>query len=327
MLLLGGDIGGTTSRFYLKDTADETRFEGTVSYSSRDFSSFYALLYHLLREHDVAQVDGACFGLPGPIADKEVELTNLPWRISVDEVKRLGPIKQVELINDFYAAALGVDLLTSADYVCVYEGQYDPKGNRLVIGAGTGLGVAPVYQIGGCFYPQPSEGGHMDFAPLNQEQDDLLRWLHSQWDHVSYENILSGSGLETLYRFCAQQKRHSNFNLNDMFTHVSAAQIHELALHGDDVAADAVRLFVNIYGEFVGNAALIWPARAGIYLTGGIGPRIAEWIKSPEFVSFFLNKGTMRPLVEKMPVYLVMDDMMGLKGAMLMAQKLFEEQV
>ncbi|MCA1797136.1 MAG: glucokinase [Geobacteraceae bacterium] len=327
MLLLGGDIGGTTSRFHLKDSGDESRFPEVISYPSGDFSSFYALLQHLFEQHNVAHVDGACFGLPGPIVDKQVELTNLPWSICVDEIKRQISITQVELINDFYAAALGVDLLTPADYVCVYEGQYDPKGNRLVIGAGTGLGVAPVYQIGGCFYPQSSEGGHMDFAPLNQEQEDLLDWLHSHSDHVSYENILSGSGLEALYRFCVQRKASPPSPGSENMTRVSAAEVHRLALSGDRAAEEAVRLFVNIYGEFVGNAALIWPARAGIYLAGGIAPRIAKLITSPEFVSFFLNKGTMRPLVEKMPVYLVMNDMMGLKGAMLMAQRLFKEQV
>lgn len=327
MLLLGGDIGGTTSRFHLMDTVNETRFPEMLSYPSGDFPSFYALLQHLLREHNITHVDGACFGLPGPISDKQVELTNLPWSISVDEIKRQVSIAQVELINDFYAAALGVDLLTPADYVCLFEGKYDPKGNRLVIGAGTGLGVAPVYQIGGCFYPQPSEGGHMDFAPLNQEQETLLRWLHTHWDHVSYENILSGSGLETLYRFCAEQTHFSVHRDTDVVTRVSAAEVHRLALGGDAAAREAVRLFVNIYGEFVGNAALIWPARAGIYLAGGIAPKILDLMTSQEFVRFFLNKGTMRPLVEKMPVYLVMDDMMGLKGAMLMAQRLFKEQV
>jgi glucokinase len=298
-----------------------------ISYPSRDFPSFYVLLRHLLRDQNISHVDGACFGLPGPITDKQVELTNLPWSICVDDIKLQLPISQVELINDFYAAALGVDLLGATDCRCVFEGQYDAGGNRLVIGAGTGLGVAPVYQIGGRFYPQPSEGGHMDFAPLNQEQDDLLRWLHTQWDHVSYENILSGSGLETLYRFCAQQAHHSTSTGAQINTRVRASEVHRLALLGNAVAGKALRLFVNIYGEFVGNAALIWPARAGIYLAGGIAPRIADLMTSREFVSFFLNKGTMRPLVEKMPVYLVMDDMMGLKGAVLMAQRLFEEQV
>ncbi|MDY0292055.1 MAG: glucokinase [Desulfuromonadaceae bacterium] len=322
MLLLGGDVGGTTSRFQFKDTEDETRFGEKITYPSGAFPSFYALLQHLLQQHNIAHVDGACFGLPGPITDKQVELTNLPWHICVDEIKRQHPIAQVELINDFYAAALGVDLLTAADYVCVYEGEYDPNGNRLVIGAGTGLGVAPVYQIGGCFYPQPSEGGHINFAPLNQEQEILLRWLHSHWDRISYENILSGSGLETLYRFCTEQKHPAHPRAPAGATHVSAPEVHRLALAGDYAAREAVRLFVNIYGAFVGNAALIWPARAGIYLAGGIGAKLVDWMTSAEFVSFFLNKGTMRALVEKMPVYLVMDDMMGLKGAMLKAQRL-----
>lgn len=292
MLLLGGDIGGTTSRFFLKDTADERRYADVVTYTSGDFPSFYALLQYLLQQHNVTHVDGACFGLPGPISDKQVKLTNLPWSIGVDEIKQRVPIAQVELTNDFYAAAVGVDLLTPADYLCIYEGQHDALGNRLVIGAGTGLGVAPVYQIGGCFYPQPSEGGHMDFAPLNQEQETLLRWLHSHLDHVSYENILSGSGLESLYRFCAGQPPFPSYQVTDAAVRVSASEIYHLALADDAVAREAMRLFVNIYGEFVGNAALIWPARAGIYLAGGIAPRITELMKSREFVSFFWKKVT-----------------------------------
>ncbi len=325
MLLLAGDIGGTTARFQIADSEHETRGGEIFSYASADFSSFSALMCHLLREKNLPELDAACFGLPGPVTNQQVELTNLPWRISVQELKRQIPVKQIRLINDFYAAALGIDQLAEQDICCLYAGKFDPEGNRLVVGAGTGLGVAPVYQLGGRFYPQASEGGHMDFAPLNKEQESLLTWLHSRWDHVSYENILSGSGLETLYRFC--QERDDPIRCTTEITaRVRAPEVHALARAGDKVAVDAIRLFVNIYGEFVGNVALIWPSRAGIYIAGGIGAKIADWMKSREFVSFFLNKGTMRPLVETMPVYLVMDDMLGLKGAMLMARRLVSEE-
>ncbi|MDD2557897.1 MAG: glucokinase [Desulfuromonadaceae bacterium] len=325
MLLLAGDIGGTTARFQIVDTEDENRGGEMFSYPSGDFPDFYALLHQLLCDKKIQEVDVACFGLPGPITDQQVELTNLPWRISVQELKRQLPVKKIRLINDFYAAALGIDLLAEQDRCCLYAGNFDPDGNRLVIGAGTGLGVAPVYQLGGRFYPQASEGGHMDFAPLNQEQEALLKWLHSRWNHVSYENILSGSGLETLYRFCLERNKPIAY-VTEVTARVRAPEVHRLARAGDMVAVDAIRLFVNIYGEFVGNAALLWPARAGIYIAGGIGAKIADWMKSREFVSYFLNKGTMRPLVETMPVYLVMDEMIGLKGAMLMAQRLVSEE-
>lgn len=323
MLLIAGDIGGTTSRFQILDTDATECFPTTISYSSPEFSSFAALLRHLFDDQNIrTQVDAACFGLPGPVAEQQVELTNLPWKINVADLKRDLPLIQVKLVNDFYAAAMGVDLLAADELCCLYPGQHDPDGNRLVIGAGTGLGVAPIYQIDGKFYPQPSEGGHMDFAPLNHEQEDLLSWLHIQWDHVSYENLLSGEGLENLYRYSMQRIR-SGMEIG----YISAPQVHRLAQEGDPVALKAMRMFVNIYGEFVGNTALLWPARAGIYISGGIGAKIVDWMKSREFVSYFLNKGTMRPLVEKMPVYLVMDDLMGLKGAMLIAQHIiFEEQ-
>ncbi len=321
MLLLAGDIGGTTARFQIMDTADERRSKEVVSYPSAAFPSFNALLHHLLRAKNISALDGACFGVPGPVTEQQVELTNLPWHISVQELKRQLPVGQVRLINDFYAAALGIDLLADQDRCCLHAGEFDPGGNRLVVGAGTGLGVAPVYQFGERFYPQASEGGHMDFAPLNQEQESLLKWLRSRLDHVPYEKILSGSGLETLYRFCLE-RNNPNARSAEVPARVPAAEVHRLACAGEKVAADAMRLFVNIYGGFIGNAALLWPARAGIYIAGGIGAKIADWMKSREFVSCFLNKGTMRPLVETMPVYLVMDEMIGLKGAMLMARRL-----
>ncbi|MDY0211580.1 MAG: glucokinase [Desulfuromonadaceae bacterium] len=326
MLLLAGDIGGTTARFQILDTEDQSHGGEVISYPSGDFPSFNTLLHHLFRDKNIPDFDAACFGLPGPVTDQQVKLTNLPWDISAQELKRQIPAKQIRLVNDFYAAALGIDLLAEQDRCCLYAGQFDPTGNRLVVGAGTGLGVAPVYQLGGRFYPQASEGGHIDFAPLNQEQEGLLKWLHSRWDHVSYENILSGSGLATLYRF-GLERNNPTASMTEVSARVLAPEIHRLARAGDEVAVDAIRLFVNIYGQFVGNAALMWPARAGIYIAGGIGAKIAAWMKSHEFVSYFLNKGTMRPLVETMPVYLVMDEMIGLKGAMLMAKRLvFEEE-
>lgn len=321
MLLLAGDIGGTTARFQIVDTEDESRDTGTFSYPSGDFPGFSSLLHHLLRDRNIPELDAACFGVPGPVADQQAELTNLPWRISVQKLKRQIPVKQIRLVNDFYAAALGIDLLTEQDRCCLHAGQFNPQGNRLIVGAGTGLGVAPICQFGGRFYPQASEGGHMDFAPLNQEQEILLQWLHLRRKRVSYENVLSGGGLETLYRFCLERNTHP-LHISETTAHVRASEIHHMAQTGDKVAVDAIRLFVNIYGAFVGNAALMWPARAGIYIAGGIGAKIIEWMKSPEFVSCFLDKGSMGLLVETMPVYLVVDDMIGLKGAMLMARKL-----
>ncbi|MEA3465871.1 MAG: glucokinase [Thermodesulfobacteriota bacterium] len=317
MILLAGDIGGTMSRFQWLDTDCLQCSSPPCCYASTKFASFAVLLETLLREHNITQVDCACFGLPGPVADAEVSLTNLPWHISACDLEKTLHIEHVELVNDFQVAALGVDLLQPQDLLCLHEGNVDIDGNRLVIGAGTGLGVAPVYQLAGRFYPQSSEGGHMDFAPLNDEQEKLLHWLHQRWSHVSYEHLLSGEGLESLYQFYFQQRY--GWRSAPMLI---AAEVTTLAEKDDDVATAAMNTFVNIYGEFVGNVALLWPARAGIYIAGGISAKISRWMASAAFVDYFLDKGKMRAVVEKMPVYLVLDELMGLKGALLLTERL-----
>lgn len=315
MIVLAGDIGGTRARFQFLDT-DTPQTSAARHYRSADFSSFIELLRAFLAESGLKKVDVACFGLPGPVTNAEVTLTNLPWHISAYEVSAQLPITAVHLLNDFQAAALGVDVLSRDEVVCLYAGDYDAGGNRLVVGAGTGLGVAPVYQLAGQFYPQSSEGGHMVFAPVNNQQKDLLAWLNDCWPYVSYEHLLSGTGLETLYQFCSQPY------CTLVPSTVSAANVHALAEQGDASAVAALTLFVNIYGQFIGDIALLWPARAGIYIAGGIGAKIVPWMQSAAFTDFFLKKDIMCGVVEKMPVYLVTDELMGLKGALLMAKRM-----
>lgn len=320
MIYLAGDIGGTTSRFQWWDS-ENADFAPIVScYSSASFSSFVELLETLLNDQKLAHVDYACFGLPGPVVDREVTLTNLPWSISACELEAKLPLSQVRLDNDFQAAALGLELLQEHDTICLHRGDYDASGNRLVIGAGTGLGVAPIYQLAGHFYPQPSEGGHMDFAPVNVEQEQLLQWFHGTLGRVTYEHLLSGAGLENIYQFC--MKREDSALQREDIPYLSASQVHARAEAGDKVAIAAIKIFVNIYGEFVGNAALLWPARGGIYLAGGIGLKLVKWMAGDDFTAFFLDKDNMRAVVEKMPVYLVLDPLLGLKGAFLCARRM-----
>ncbi|WP_282754283.1 glucokinase [Desulfuromonas thiophila] len=316
MLLLAGDVGGTSARFqWLAVGERKTERSAVHSYRSADFASFSDLLAQLLRDCGIDRVDVACFGLPGPVNEAEVTLTNLPWHIRVCLLKARLPLATVTLINDFQAAALGIDELAADALICLHEGRFDPAGNRLVVGAGTGLGVAPVYQRRGRFYPQSSEGGHMAFAPLDEEQERLLHWLHERWRHVSYEDLLSGSGLETLYLYHLRRMGRSEAPV------LRAAEVHAAAERGEAAAVAALTCFVNIYGQFVGDAALLWPARAGIYIAGGIGGRIARWMRGSAFTEYFLAKDRMREVVEQMPVYLVTDELIGLKGALLQARR------
>lgn len=320
MILLAGDIGGTTSRLLWLDTDNPGGVATPCYYSSSQFASFAVLLETFFHDQKIIQVEYACFGLPGPVTAEEVSLTNLPWVISTYELQKTLPIKQVKLINDFHAVALGVDLLHPQDLLCLHQGTFDKKGNRLVVGAGTGLGVVPVCQQTGHFFPQPSEGGHMSFAPLDNGQEELLRWFRCRQTGVTYENILSGSGLQNLYQFCFQQQ-----HVEKRAPLLTATEIHALAENNDSVAAHAMSLFVNIYGDFIGNLALLWPAYAGIYIAGGIGAKISRWMENPDFITHFLNQGQMRVMVENMPIHLVLDELVGLKGALLVARQLAEQ--
>jgi len=224
-----------------------------------------------------------------------------------------------------------------------------------VIGAGTGLGVSPVFYDGVSYLPQSSEGGHFDFAPISETQQLLLNWLWQKWEHVSYERVLSGPGLEELYRFFLEtnvpnsysQTSSQNLNKNKIFTKqnkllglefaevdfeqssnsLNAQQISLAAEQGDTIAVQALTEFVTIYGAFIGAVALVWNAPNGIYLAGGIAVKIIDWMKLPFFEKAFLEKGRMTKVVANMPIYLVSDEALGLRGAMRQNQILSNFQI
>ena len=357
MLFLAGDVGGTKVLLQLIEYNAESHEMTSVAqerYLCHEFESLesiVALFLSSLEEEEIP-VQSACFGLPGPVGDgRKVRLTNLPWLVDASLVEQVCSIGTVSFINDFYAAALGVEVLAERDLFPLYlpDGVTKAqslilKGHRLVIGAGTGLGVAPVFFNGECYMPVGSEGGHFDFAPISQTQQFLLTWLWQQWEHVSYERVLSGPGLETLYQFflqfdypttydyedLANVYKNRNFNtqngtfnslITDMLVEqhekgLSAAEIYQAAEQGEPTAIKALTEFVTIYGAFVGAVALIWNAPQGVYLAGGIAEKLIDWMQKPVFKKAFLEKGRMSQVVAKMPVFLVTDETLGLRGAM-----------
>lgn len=317
-MLLAADIGGTWSRFQAVEA--DSGIVVSQSYASSEFASLADAIHCFRQAYDLPAFAAACLGLPGPVAGRQVQLTNLPWQVDADALEHHCRIGRVELVNDFQAAAYGVDGLTTDEYIVLHPGSHDPHGHRLVAGAGTGLGVAPVPFCDGRHIPQPCEGGHMDFAPTDDVQQDLLRWLWQQWQHVSYERVVSGPGLEMLYGFFAGARHPQQAAL------ASAAQIVKLADAGDAVATRTLDTFVSLYGSYLGNLALLWPARAGIYIAGGVASRIVPWMQQPAFLQAMHAKGRMQDVVRSMPVYLVTETGLGLRGAMLRAQEIAYEQ-
>jgi len=352
VLLLAGDVGGTKVLLQLiEEQADQSvNVIGERRYLCKDFDTLESILSGFLAELRVTnQIEQACLGLPGPVHSRKVALTNLPWMVDADQIEQACSIKRVELINDFYAAANGIDMLTANELTPLYLGSNPasaqrPDGNRLVVGAGTGLGVAPIFFDGQRYLPQASEGGHFEFAPISMTQQLILQWLWHQWDHVSYERVLSGPGLETLYAFfeltdCpatfisqdSQNLQKTTLSLAENASmgviiadeknrlpqkRYSAEQVYQAAERGEPTAVKALREFVTIYGAYIGAAALIWNAPGGIYLAGGIASKIVDWITRPYFLTAFLEKGRMASLVKTMPIYLVTSEALGLKGAM-----------
>lgn len=313
--ILAGDVGATKVLLQVYDT-DNKSILAEKRYLSRDFSSLSLLIQAFQAEYAINTFHVASLGLPGHVEGRTAQLTNLPWRVDADEIESTCQISHVEILNDFYAAALGIDDLSSTDLICLQQGQFEPEGNRLVIGAGSGLGVSPVKNCNGIFIPQASEGGHIDFAPVNEKQMEILRWLHKKWSHVSYERLLSGEGLETLYFFYSLEA-HGHGKKS-----IVAADIEKAAFEGESIAIKTLQTFIEVYGAYIGNAALIWEASAGIYIAGGIAPKVKEWMERPEFIHAYLNKGRMTKVVENFPIYLVVNEQVGLLGNMMHAQQL-----
>jgi len=318
MLLLAGDIGGTKSWLRAVDSEAPEKILAEAKYPSQTFDSLESIIQQFSQTFQFSHFESACFGLPGPVSGRQADLTNLPWHIDADHLQQQCSIDQVELINDFQAAAFGIDGLNPSQYVVLHPGEYDGRGNRLVVGAGTGLGIAPIVRCMDGFWPQPCEGGHMDFAPVNQTQQALLSWFWQVWPHVSYERILSGAGLEALYAFFAGLDPH------DHQAWFSAEQVYSFAEQGQQHAVSALDAFVEIYGSYIGNVALLWPSRAGVYIAGGIAGKIKAWMEKSSFLYNLHNKGRMQKLVMSMPIYLVTDPALGLTGAMFRARRLFK---
>lgn len=331
-LVLAGDIGGTKTLLQVVEVD-----EGGISHAvyERRFDSaahedFNALLQEFLYAAEFVpaasrQVSAACFGVAGPIHGQHAKITNLPWRIDAGAVGAEFGIAKVSLINDFAAVGFGIEALREDDVATLQAGEAEPNGTRAVLGAGTGLGEGLLVWRDGHYQALPSEGGHVDFAPVDAEQIGLLRYLQPLHGHVSYERILSGPGLVNIceYVMDAGLERHTPELLAAMQDGDPAAAISDFGMDGRDPAAvRALDMFVAIYGAQAGNLALTLLATGGVYVAGGIAPKIIAKLKRGGFAQAFNDKGRFAELMRKIPVKVVMNPRVGLMGAALVAGRL-----
>lgn len=337
MNIIAADVGGTKTRLIVAkvDGAQDILYE--ACYRSNDFESFQPLLATFIHESGASanQVATLVLALPGLVSGNTAHLTNLPWVIDKPSLIAAFGIKNMAFMNDFQASVFGTAQLLQKDQVILNtatQGLDDSAGNtRVAVGAGTGLGIAWALQHGErdaqgkvisgreTLHAYDSEGGHMDFAPVDETQIRLLQFLQQRYGHVSYERILSGDGLVSLYEFC--RIKNADTNPQPATQNISAEWVNK---HSKiDVAADqALSLFVQIYGAYIGNIALLFKPRCGIFITGGIAAKIVNKMQSEDFINAYLNKGRMRTLVEQIAVYLVTDERIGVLGALSEAVKL-----
>ena len=318
-MVLGGDIGGTNTRLAFFDgTPDRLTAVAIEIFPSREHKCLEEIVKKFVAAHNQAP-RAACFGIAGAVRDGVVETTNLPWRVSAKQISEELGIQDVSLINDLEANAHGIALLEASDFVSLNAGISIPGGNRALIAAGTGLGEAGLLaEANGSYRPFPSEGGHVDFAPRNELEMELLRYLMGRFEHVSYERVLSGPGLHNIYEFLRDTGRGEEPAwLADAIAHGDpSAAIAKSGLEGtSDLGVQALDIFVSIYGAEAGNLALKVVATGGTFVGGGIAPKIIRKLNGPAFLNAFQAKGRISPLLKDIPVRVITNDKTALLGA------------
>jgi glucokinase len=306
-MILVGDIGGTNARLALTEAGStEPLQEWRVA--TADFSDFAAVLAAYLAETR-ATITAGCLAVAGPINDncRSARLTNLPWLIDAQALEARFGLGRLNLVNDFAAAAMGVTVAPAESIVFLQDGEPLADAPRLVIGAGTGLGMAILVRHGDAWRVLPGEGGHVAFAPLDEEQERVWRALRAQFGRVTAERVISGPGLTAIHRVLAGAD-------------LDPAEITRCALIDADAAAlDTLDVFLSAYGAFAGDMAMAALARGGVYLAGGIAAKLLPILPASPFLPAFGAKAEHAGLVRQMPIAVVTDPSLGLRGAAVLA--------
>ena len=326
-MIIAGDIGGTKTNVALfgREERGVLELKTLESFPSAGYQSLEDILEEFNAKHR-PEITHACFGVAGPVVDGRVDATNLAWEMSARSLAGTLKVETVSMINDLEAMAYGVETLVPAQLHTLSEGDCRRRhGHRGLIAAGTGLGMASIYWDGTDYHPMPSEGGHVDFAPRSELETGLLDWLSHRYGHVSYERILSGPGLFNVYSFL----RESGFAEEPAWLAAeletaedSSAAISKAALgKKSELAVKTLEMFVEIYGAMAGNLALVLKSVGGLYVGGGIAPKILDKLKDGSFMKAFNDKGRMAYLTASIPVHVILDDTTSLYGAATCALK------
>ncbi|MEK7773377.1 MAG: glucokinase [Deltaproteobacteria bacterium] len=319
-LMLAGDIGGTKTYlglFAWKDDCLEAVKEG--AFVNADFKDHMEIIENFLGGEETGRIVSASFGIASPVFGGRCRLTNLHWVVDAAEIEKRFKIGHVELINDLAAAAWGMGRLQEDELRVLQEGR-PGAGNSALIAAGTGLGECVLFWDGKAHIPSASEGGHADFAPRSALEIELLQYLMKAYGHVSYERVLSGPGLKNIYDFLAAKRNASvPERLRKNFDSGGAASViaDEGMRGGDKDCVLALEIFTSVYGAEAGNLALKGMASAGIYIGGGIAPKILKALEGEggAFIGSFRDKGRFEEYLRGVPVKVILFDRTALLGA------------
>jgi|688.fasta_scaffold03396_24 glucokinase len=330
-MIIAGDIGGTKARVGLFERR-QGKVEMILSerYVSKDFSSLEAILKQFLDKHQSAitqRLEAACFGLPGPVVNGRVKVTNLPWQVVQADVGATLRLHKIKLVNDLVGTAAAIPTFGQDSLLTVYEGRgfVDRGGSCVVVAPGTGLGHSLIHREAGWSVLLASEGGHANFAPTNEDEMELLRYLQGRFSHVSVESVLCGPGIANIYSFLRDTGRGdepAQLKSPDSESQITSI-VTELAMEGScEICVKTMRMFCSMLGAHCSNIVLTYLATGGVYLGGGIPPKIAPFLTKGPFVEGYLKKGKQRERVEATPVFIIKDDHAALFGAAAIAATL-----
>ena len=339
-LLLAGDIGGTKTILRLVEFSETLELKTLYeeSFRSGDFPDLVPIVQKFLTTANSSTPEKACFAIAGPVVENTAKLTNLAWFLDTNRLSQELGILSISLINDFAAVGYGIFGLTKQDLLTLQVGKYQPAAPMAVIGAGTGLGQGFLIKQDNQYQVFPSEGGHADFAPRNELEFQLLKYLGDKHDiqRVSVERVVSGLGITSIYQFLRDRKIATESPEIAQIVRTweqeagkaektvdPGAFIGSAALEKSDrLSEQTMQLFVEAYGAEAGNLALKLLPYGGLYIAGGIAPKILPLMQNGSFLLNFTQKGRMRSLLEEIPVHIILNQQVGLIGAALSASRL-----
>jgi len=319
-MIIAGDIGGTKTNLALFEEGEGNyTFTNLMKFPSQDYKDLKTIVLEYMKScKQASHVHTACFAIAGPVKDGVCKATNLPWIVDTAELSRALNIPNVYLINDLEANAYSIEILPKENILEIHPGKGNPQGNRCVVSPGTGLGEAGLYWDGKRHHPFACEGGHCEFGPRNELQIDFCRYIYNRFGHASYERALSGPGLHYIYEFFRDEMKleEPSWLTEEMKQDDPAKVITLNALNKkSEVCVTALDFFVSVLGAECSNSVLKFMAFGGVYLGGGIPPKILPKLKEPVFYEGFVDKGRFRELLEEVPIRVILDDKASLKGA------------